>query len=185
MEPQGASAPGPSTIKDATMNGSVVSAGAESLASAAASGELGVVESSQKLTKSITSDISSDNSVKHLSSSEHNHNHSAFNTLTQRFTNFNFGSDKSRSKSSKRASTLGKAGGNNGGNLSSLGNSTANSSDNHAVIGQNGDSGSTTTLRNKSNGSIVTSYDPMKLIGSNGEFLLRFILQILKIFLSF
>lgn len=167
MEPQGASAPGPSTIKDATMNGSVVSGGAESLASGMASGDVGIVESSQKLTKSITSDISSDNSVKHLNSSEHNHNHSAFNTLTQRFTNFNFGSDKNRSKSSKRASTLGKASGNSGG----LGNSTTNNSDNHTVIGQNGDSESTTTLRNKSNGSIVTSYDPMKLIGSNGNLL--------------
>lgn len=80
-----------------------------------------------------------------------NHNHSAFNTLTQRFTNFSFGSDKS-SKGNKR-------------NF----NTTVKGNGNHSVdhkSGQNCDGNSaTSTLRNKSNGSIVT-YDAMKLIGT-------------------
>lgn len=80
-----------------------------------------------------------------------NHNHSAFNTLTQRFTNFSFGSDKS-SKGNKR-------------NF----NSTGKGNGHHSVdqkTGQNCDGNSaSSTLRNKSNGSIVT-YDAMKLIGT-------------------
>lgn len=80
-----------------------------------------------------------------------NHNHSAFNTLTQRFTNFSFGSDKS-SKGNKR-------------NF----NTTVKGNGTHSVdpkSGQNCDGNSaTSTLRNKSNGSIVT-YDAMKLIGT-------------------
>lgn len=80
-----------------------------------------------------------------------NHNHSAFNTLTQRFTNFSFGSDKSSKGNKRNYNTTGK------------GNGT------HSVdqkTGQNCDANSaTSTLRNKSNGSIVT-YDAMKLIGT-------------------
>lgn len=78
-------------------------------------------------------------------------NHSAFNTLTQRFTNFSFGSDKSSKGNKRNYSTTGKGNGN------------------HSVDqknGQNCDGNSaTSTLRNKSNGSIVT-YDAMKLIGT-------------------
>lgn len=80
-----------------------------------------------------------------------NHNHSAFNTLTQRFTNFSFGSDKS-SKGNKRNFSTGKGNGNH------------SSADQKG--GQNCDGNSeASTLRNKSNGSIVT-YDAMKLIGT-------------------
>lgn len=80
-----------------------------------------------------------------------NHNHSAFNTLTQRFTNFSFGSDKS-SKGNKRNF-----------NSNSKGHGV------HSVDQKSGQicdaNSSTSTLRNKSNGSIVT-YDAMKLIGT-------------------
>lgn len=81
-----------------------------------------------------------------------NHNHSAFNTLTQRFTNFSFGSDKS-SKGNKR-------------NFSAAGKGNGNHPPGDQKGGQNCDGNSeASTLRNKSNGSIVT-YDAMKLIGT-------------------
>lgn len=80
-----------------------------------------------------------------------NHNHSAFNTLTQRFTNFSFGSDKS-SKGNKRNFHS-----NSKGHVTHSGDQKS---------GQICDANSSTsTLRNKSNGSIVT-YDAMKLIGT-------------------
>lgn len=76
-----------------------------------------------------------------------NHNHSAFNTLTQRFTNFSFGSDKS-SKGNKR-------------NF----NTTVKGNGTHPADSKNGQhcdgNSATSTLRN----SIVT-YDAMKLIGT-------------------
>jgi WD40 repeat protein len=78
-------------------------------------------------------------------------NHSAFNTLTQRFTNFSFGSDKSSKGNKRNFNATGKGNGN------------------HSVEQKNGQncdgSSATSTLRNKSNGSIVT-YDAMKLIGT-------------------
>ena len=86
-------------------------------------------------------------------------NHSTFNSLTQRFTNFSFGSDKSSSssKSNKRNFSLtNKTSGSGSGGGSSSQNATATADANS----------STSTLRNKSNGSIVTSYDAMKLIGT-------------------
>lgn len=80
-----------------------------------------------------------------------NHNHSAFNTLTQRFTNFSFGSDKSAKGNKRNYSTTGKGNGTHSADHKSGQNCDANSA--------------TSTLRNKSNGSIVT-YDAMKLIGT-------------------
>jgi len=86
------------------------------------------------------------------SQDDKSNNHSAFNTLTQRFTNFSFGSDKS-SKGKRNFSLTGKS--------SAVGSSV----DQKLVQNCDGNS-ATSTLRNKSNGSIVTSYDPMKLIGT-------------------
>jgi hypothetical protein len=80
-----------------------------------------------------------------------NHNHSAFNTLTQRFTNFSFGSDKSSKGNKRNYNTAGKGNGNHSVDQKSAQNCDGNSE--------------TSTLRNKSNGSIVT-YDAMKLIGT-------------------
>ncbi|XP_070494129.1 WD repeat-containing protein 20 [Chironomus tepperi] len=80
-------------------------------------------------------------------------NHSAFNTLTQRFTNFSFGSDKSSKGSKKNFTLVGKG---SGSSVDHKGNSSQNCDDNSA----------TSTLRNKSNGSITTTYDAMKLIGT-------------------
>lgn len=80
-----------------------------------------------------------------------NHNHSAFNTLTQRFTNFSFGSDKSSKGNKRNYSTTAKGNGTHPADHKSGQNCDANSA--------------TSTLRNKSNGSIVT-YDAMKLIGT-------------------
>ena len=91
-------------------------------------------------TKTITNDDKSNN-----------HNHSAFNTLTQRFTNFSFGSDKSSKGSKRNYSTTGKGNGTHSVDHKSAPNCDGNSA--------------TSTLRNKSNGSIVT-YDAMKLIGT-------------------
>jgi hypothetical protein len=85
---------------------------------------------------------------------EKSNNHSAFNTLTQRFTNFSFGSDKS-SKGSKKSF-----------NLAGKGSGGVNSVEQKANSSQNCDGSATSTLRNKSNGSITTSYDAMKLIGT-------------------
>ncbi|KAG5670143.1 hypothetical protein PVAND_000425 [Polypedilum vanderplanki] len=90
------------------------------------------------------------------SSTDEKNNHSAFNTLTQRFTNFSFGSDKSSKGSKKSFSLVGKGG-------SSSGNSVEQKANNN---GQNCDGSTTSTLRNKSNGSITTTYDAMKLIGT-------------------
>jgi hypothetical protein len=86
--------------------------------------------------------------------SNSNHHHSsAFNTLTQRFTNFSFGSDKSGSKSS----------GGSGKKSFSLTGSKANSVEQNKTT-CDGNS-ATSTLRNKS-GSLTTTFDAMKLIGS-------------------
>lgn len=79
------------------------------------------------------------------------HNHSTFNTLTQKFSNFSFGSDKSTKGNKKSFSLVGKG----------------SNSVEQKQAGQHCDGNSaTSTLRNKSNGSIVTSYDAMKLIGT-------------------
>lgn len=110
-------------------------------------------DKSTSLTSSGVSNSSNSNinSTKLLDTSNNHHNHSAFNTLTQRFTNFSFGSDKSSKGSKRNYSTSSKGNGS------------------HSVDqknGQNGDRASgTSTLRNKSNESIVT-YDAMKLIGT-------------------
>ncbi|CRL07748.1 CLUMA_CG020702, isoform A [Clunio marinus] len=82
-------------------------------------------------------------------SNNNNHNHSAFNTLTQRFSNFSFGSDKSSKGSKRNYHSTGKGNG-----IHSVDQKT----------NADGNSG-TSTLRNKSNSSIVT-YDAMKLIGT-------------------
>jgi WD repeat-containing protein 20 len=92
-----------------------------------------------------------------INNNNNNNNHSAFNTLTQRFTNFSFGSDKS-SKGNKKSFLLASGKGGNAGN---------SVEQNKSSGGQNCDGNSaTSTLRNKSNGSITTSYDAMKLIGT-------------------
>lgn len=120
-----------------------------------------VNSSNSNLSNKTISDVNSTekSNSNHLNNNNHSHSHqhsSAFNTLTQRFTNFSFGSDKNNSKSNKRSFTL-----------SSKSNSSNNSNNNNSVQPQtNNDSSTTSTLRNKSNGSIVTSYDPMKLIGT-------------------
>lgn len=81
-------------------------------------------------------------------------NHSAFNTLTQRFTNFSFGSDKGSKSSKKNFNFVGGKG--SGNSVDQKGNNSQACDGNSA----------TSTLRNKSNGSIMTTYDAMKLIGT-------------------
>jgi hypothetical protein len=95
-----------------------------------------------------------------------NHNHSAFNTLTQRFTNFSFGSDKSSkggggSGSKKSFNLVGSSS-----SSSSKGNNNSNSVEQKTNSGQTNCDSATSTLRNKSNGSIATTFDAMKLIGT-------------------
>lgn len=85
------------------------------------------------------------------------HNASAFNTLTQRLTNFSFGSDKSSKGSGKKSFTL--TSGSKGNN--SVEQKQVSSS---AVAAGDGNS-ATSTLRNKS-GSITTTFDALKLIGT-------------------
>lgn len=99
--------------------------------------------------------VTNSNHINNNHSHHHHHHHSsAFNTLTQRFTNFSFGTDKS-SKSNKRSFTLTSKSSNNNNNNNSV-----------QQQSNNNDGSTTSTLRNKSTGSIVTSYDPMKLIGT-------------------
>lgn len=85
------------------------------------------------------------------------HNASAFNTLTQRLTNFSFGSDKSSKSSGKKSFTL---------TSGSKGNSVEQKqmSSTAAAAACDGNS-ATSTLRNKS-GSITTTFDALKLIGT-------------------
>lgn len=113
-------------------------------------------QENQNHTNSLNNNNNNHNSNHHSTNS----NHSTFNSLTQRFTNFSFGSDKSSSSSSKsnkrNFSLTNKSSGSGGAGGSSSQNATSSADANS----------STSTLRNKSNGSIVTSYDAMKLIGT-------------------
>jgi WD repeat-containing protein 20 len=85
----------------------------------------------------------------------HHHHSSAFNTLTQRLTNFSFGGSEKGSKGSKKSFSLTGSG-------SSKGNSVEQ---NKQASGNCDGNSSSLTLRNKS-GSITTTFDAMKLIGS-------------------
>lgn len=85
----------------------------------------------------------------------HHHHSSAFNTLTQRLSNFSFGSDKS-SKSGKKSFTL---------TSGSKGNSVDQKQTASNANNVNDGNSATSTLRNKS-GSITTTFDAMKLIGT-------------------
>lgn len=91
------------------------------------------------------------------SNSNHHHHSSAFNTLTQRLTNFSFGSDKNNSKN-------GSGGGKKGFSLTG---SKANSVEQNKILMSTACDGNSaqSTLRNKS-GSITTTFDAMKLIGT-------------------
>lgn len=77
---------------------------------------------------------------------------SAFNTLTQRLSNFGFGSDKkSEHYNHKKSFTLSKSSGNN----SFLHNNNSSSIENNSSVSSS-----------KNNKSLVSTYDPMKLIGT-------------------
>jgi WD repeat-containing protein 20 len=95
---------------------------------------------------SVIGNSSSNSNLSATRSDEKSNNHSAFNTLTQRLSNFSFNSEKSsRKKHSMKNHLL-----------------------NISVDQKNGQcdgNSASSTLRNKSNGSIVT-YDAMKLIGT-------------------
>lgn len=81
---------------------------------------------------------------------------SAFNTLTQRLSNFGFGSDKKSSSehyNHKKSFTLSKSSGNN----SFLHNNNSSSIENNS-------SSVSTSKNNKT--TIISTYDPMKLIGT-------------------
>ena len=123
-------------------------------------------------------DSNSDKSSK--SSSEH---HSAFNTLTQRLTNFSFNSnnsEKDKSVAAAAATTTAKTSSSNKRNFISLtSKSNSSNNNNNSLIvnnhlnnntsnsnGQDINSLMTSSLtKNKAN-VVMTSYDPMKLIGT-------------------
>lgn len=113
---------------------------------------------------------------------------SAFNSLTQRLTNFSFGSDKNKSSSSDHSHTshnrhnhhrktfsLSKSSGSNYHN-SNQHHHNNNNSNNHGIsTTENGNNSINLSLKNNSSSSsksssqsssIVSSYDPMKLIGT-------------------
>lgn len=90
-----------------------------------------------------------------LNNNNNHHNASAFNTLTQRLTNFSFGSDKSSKSSGKKSFTLSSG---------SKGNSVEQKQMSSTAAACDGNS-ATSTLRNKS-GSITTTFDALKLIGT-------------------
>jgi WD repeat-containing protein 20 len=105
-------------------------------------------------TAKVSNTIATTTTSEAITTNNHHHQHSsAFNTLTQRLTNFSFGGIDKSSKGSKKSFSLTGSG-------SSKGNSVEQKSS--GVCDGNSTS---LTLRNKS-GSITTTFDAMKLIGS-------------------
>lgn len=95
--------------------------------------------------------VNNSNSKSHKSSSGES-SLAALNTITQRLTNFSFGNDrKSGSSSHKKTFAFSKSSGNHANCL----NSVSNGIDDHD-----------STYKNDKN-SVIISYDPMKLIGTN------------------
>ncbi|XP_063703761.1 WD repeat-containing protein 20 [Culicoides brevitarsis] len=119
-----------------------------------------------------SSNSSSSNTNNHSSSSSHHHHTSAFNTLTQKLSNFSFSSDKNnsggKSHSKKRNFSLSKSSGNHASNSI---NSNAATTSNH-LNGNNNDTGhlnssSTTTTTLSNNQSEVGANATNSLTKSN------------------
>lgn len=108
--------------------------------------------SNSSATAKVSNTIATTTSEAITNNHHHHHSSSAFNTLTQRLTNFSFGGSDKSSKGSKKSFSLTGSG-------SSKGNSVEQKSSGAS------DGNTSLTLRNKS-GSITTTFDAMKLIGS-------------------